>query len=179
MRRSAQLLSTVTIGYKSHRDMPTPCAQRWDLRLSKAKLWDEYVETKRPSTWQLEDDRHMSPEFPSFTGYPMRSMRPGDGNNNPRNLLNKRMTQWSHIELQNRRDVPNSENSLFGKKLYDQTMHGIDVPTSYKLMKDLQKANRNDRKLSQNRFKIQQGAGFKSPPDKWEALPDEAEDDDD
>lgn len=167
------------VGYRAPGSLPVPCAQRWDLRLARARIFQEYIEEKAPGAWQLEDERHMSPEFSTFTGFTMREMRPGYGQNLPDFLLKKRLPNNTHYELFARRDIPNEDNAMYGKVLYDTTVHGTSLPSIYRMHKDINKAQRNDRKLSGNRFKTLNAAGAKNPPSGFEPIPDVTEEEDD
>ncbi|CAD2215363.1 hypothetical protein AGDE_04919 [Angomonas deanei] len=179
MRRSVVLCGVHKVGYVKPHTLPVPCAQRWDLRLSRARIFQEYIEENAPGAWQLEDERHMSPEFHTFTGHKMREMRPGYGQNLPEFILKKRLPNNTHYELFARRDIPNEDNAMYGKLLFDTTVHGTSLPTTYRMHKDINKAQRNDRKLSGNRFKVLNSSGSKSPPSGFEPIPDATEDDDD
>lgn len=153
--------------------LPRPCASRWNLRLAKARLWDEYIDPDEKAAWQLEDVRHMSPEFKEFIGYPRHRFMSGyDDPNHPKHEFEKILPNETSFELRMRRDVPMQSNLLFGKQLYDRTMYGTDVPYAYRMWKDMQKASRNDRKLKQNKFRIIQGHGVKNPPSGFEPIPD-------
>lgn len=167
------------VGYVAPGALPVACAQRWDLRLARARIFQEYIEEKAPGAWQVEDERHMSPEFATFTGYPMREMRPGYGQNLPDYILKKRLPNNTHYELFARRDIPSEDNAMYGKLLYDTTVHGTSQPTTYRMHKDINKAQRNDRKLSGNRFKVINSGGSKSPPSGFEPIPDASEEEDD
>ncbi|RNF08777.1 uncharacterized protein Tco025E_07079 [Trypanosoma conorhini] len=163
------------VGYTHPGTLPVPCAQRWDLRLARARIFQEYIEEKAPGAWQVEDERSMSPEFKTFTGYPMREMRPGYGQNLPDYIMKKRLPNNTHYELFARRDIPNEDNAMYGKYLYDMTVHGTSLPSTYRMHKDINKAQRNDRKLSGNRFKVICTSGAKKPPSGWEPIPDAVE----
>mmetsp|Transcript_5083 Transcript_5083/g.5489 ORF Transcript_5083/g.5489 Transcript_5083/m.5489 type:complete len:181 (-) Transcript_5083:55-597(-) len=157
---------------RSAKEIPVPCAQRWDLKLARARIFNEYIDENEPGAWQLEDERHMSPEFHTFTGHPMTVMRPGYGQNLPDFILKKRLPNSTHFELQARRDVYNEDNAMYGKLLYDNTMHGTSLPSTYRFHKDINKGQRNDRKLSGNRFKVLVANGAKNPPSGWQPIPD-------
>lgn len=178
MRRTPAILGVHRVGYKDPHTLPVACAQRWDLRLAKAKLWGEYVSPNTTGAWQLEDERHMSPEFNEFVGFEMRNMRPGYGLARPENILNKRLPNQSHFELMARRDVPYQDNAMWGKQLYDKTIHGTPLPYHWRMAKDINKAQRNDRKLTQNKFKFYVQQGSKNPPSKWQPIADKEEEDD-
>ncbi len=171
-RVTGMLCGVHRVTYKHPHTLPVPCAQRWDLRLARAKIFDEYIEESSPGAWQLEDERHMSPEFKTFTGHNMREMRPGYGTNRPDFIMKKRLPNGTHYELQARRDIPMQDNAMYGKLLYDQTIHGSSFPYLYRMKKDLNKAQRNDRKLSGNRWKVLVGSGSKNPPAGWQPIPD-------
>ncbi|CAG9576619.1 conserved hypothetical protein [Leishmania major strain Friedlin] len=179
MLRSSLRYGVHKVGYTHPHHLPVPCAQRWDLRLARARIFQEYIEEKAPGAWQLEDERHMSPEFNTFTGYPMRNLRPGYGQNLPEFIMKKRLPNNTHYELFARRDIPNEDNAMYGKLLYDMTIHGTSLPSIYRMHKDINKAQRNDRKLSGNRFKVLNSSGAKSPPSGFEAIPDAVEEEDD
>lgn len=161
--------------YTSAQTLPIACNQRWDLRLTKAKLWNEYIDADDKHAWQVEDERHMSPEFAtSFVGFPMRHMKPGEVSaNRPNNIVRRRLPNLTHHEMSLRRDLPFQQNAMMGKSLYDKTIHGIDVPYPYALFKSLKKGYRNDRTLKQNKFKIMIGQGVKNPPANYVPLADE------
>lgn len=178
LRRSTAAWGVHRVRYTAPQTLPVPCAQRWDLRLARARIFNEYIEEKSPGAWQLEDERHMSPEFHTFTGYPMREMRPGYGQNRPDFIMKKRLPNNTHYELFARRDIPNEDNAMYGKMLYDTTVHGASFPSTYRMHKDLNKAQRNDRKLSGNRFKALISSGSKNPPSGFEPIPDKSEDED-
>ena len=166
--------------YKSAHVLPIPCAQRWDLRLAKAKLWDEQIDADERAAWQLEDERYMSPEFKTFIGFPMRQMKPGLQNlNRPDNIFRKRLPNLTSFELQARRDLPFQQNAMMGKSLYDRTMHGFDVPYPYAAFKSMKKAKRNDTVLKQNKFRVLITSGSKKPPPDFSPIPDETEAEDD
>eukprot|EP00796_Vickermania_ingenoplastis_P008847 gene8847-6228_t len=169
LRSSVWCRGVHRVTYRHPSTLPVPAAQRWDLRLARARIFQEYIEEKAPGAWQLEDERHMSPEFATFTGYPMREMRPGYGQNLPSFIMKKRLPNNTHYELFARRDVPNEKTPL----------HGTSFPTTYRMHKDMNKAKRNDRKLSGNRFKTLISSGAKNPPSGFECIPDVAQDDDD
>lgn len=164
------------VGVKNPRHLPVPCAQRWDLRLASAKIFNEYIDENIPGAWQLEDERHMSPEFATFTGYQMREMRPGYGQNIPDFILKKKLPNSTHYELQARKDIPGEDNAMYGKYLWDMTMHGTSMPSVYRMKKDINKAQRNDRKLTGNRFKVLCQSGAKSPPAGFTPIPDKSGD---
>ena len=184
-RRCGAVLGTVRIGYKDPHRLPVPCAQRWDLRLAKAKLWNESIDQDTNSAWeQIQDERHMSPEFNTFIGTPTRSMKPNkEGYNTPEQLLNRRLPNQTAFELFNRRDVPYPRNLMFGKLLFDKTYHGVSMPYYYRMFKDLNKAHRNDKKTAQNKFKFPLMKGFKEPPELFTPIvppePEDPEDSDD
>jgi hypothetical protein len=175
------LLSLHRISYKDPHSLPVPCAQRWDLRLQKAKLWDEHIdEDADRAAWQLTDERYMSPEFKTFIGYPMRAMKPGTQNmDRPEQIFRRRLPNWTHYDLYSRRDLPFQHNAMMGKYLHDKAIHGFEVPYPYAMFKSLRKAFRNDRKLKQNKFKVLISSGAKQPPANWAPIPDVAEDADD
>lgn len=179
---STPLLLTVhRVTYKDPHSLPTPCAQRWDLRLQRAKLWDEHIdEISDKAAWQLTDERYMSPEFKTFIGFPMRAMKPAVQNlNRPEQIFRRRLPNWTQYELFARRDLPFQQNAMMGKYLHDKAIHGFDVPYPYAMFKSLKKAFRNDRKLKQNKFKVLTSQGAKSPPANWAPIPDTAEESDD
>lgn len=159
---------------KSPKELPVPCAQRWDLRLARARIFNEYIDEGAPGAWQLEDDRHMSPEFHTFTGREMTVMRPGYGQNLPDFIMKKQLPNGTHYELQARRDVVMEDNAMYGKALYDTVVHGASLPTTYRFHKDINKGQRNDKKLSGNRFKTLVASGAKSPPSGWQPIPDKS-----
>ena len=180
MRSSSLRLGAYTVGYTSPYQMPAPCAQRWDLRLSKARLWQEQIDPTQRGAYQVEDDRHMSPEFDSFMGREMRGMRPGnDSLSRAETKFKQRLQNQSALELHQRRDVPFQQNIMFGKDLYDETMYGTTVPYSWHMFKEMTKAARNDRKTAQNKFRVLQGSGQKRQPANYTPIPDASEDDDD
>lgn len=167
------------VSYRSPASLPLyPAAQRWDLRLARARIFQEYIEEKAPGAWQLEDDRHLSPEYHTFTGYSMRNMRPGYGQNLPDFLMKKRLPNNTHYELFARRDIPNEDNAMYGKYGYDMTVHGTSLPSTYRMHKDMNKAKRNDRKLTGNRFKVIVSSGAKNPPSGFEPIPDSSQEED-
>lgn len=167
------------VTYRSPATLPVPAAQRWDLRLARARIFQEYIEEKAPGAWQLEDERHLSPEFHTFTGYPMRNMRPGYGQNLPEFIMKKRLPNNTHYELFARRDIPNEDNAMYGKYAYDMTVHGTSLPSTYRMHKDINKAKRNDRKLTGNRFKALVSSGAKNPPSGFEPIPDSTQEEED
>lgn len=168
------------IGYTDQRAARVPAAQRWDLRLAKARLWEEYIQEKKPAAYQLEDEKHMSPEFNSFIGFPVRTMRPGQETlGMSHRIMERRLPNFTALELHERKDAPYSQNLKFGKLLYDETIHGVSQPYTYSAFKQMQKAKRNDRKLTQNRFKVLCGSGVKNPPAGLELIPDPVEEDKD
>lgn len=179
MRCSALLRKGVhTVTVKDPRALPVPCAQRYTLKLAKARLWNETLDEHSSGAWQLEDDRHMSPEFDSFMGRSMRGMRPGlDDTKRADMILKQPLPNNSHLEWQARHDMPMAENMYMGSQLHDMHVHGTSLPGLYRIKKDLQKAQRNDKKPSkkQKGLNIQ---GTKSPPSGWEPIPDGEEDDD-
>lgn len=179
LRRSVLRCGVFRVGYKAPSSLPVPCAQRWDLRLARARIFQEYIEENAPGSWQLEDERHMSPEFSTFTGYPMRELRPGYGQNLPEFILKKRLPNNTHYELFARRDIPNEENAMYGKQLYDMTVHGTSLPSTYRMHKDINKAQRNDRKITGNRFRVLNSSGAKNPPSGFEPIPDAVESEED
>jgi hypothetical protein len=179
MRASTLARGPHKVGYTSPYALPVPCAQRWDLKLAKARLWQESIDTERRGAWQLEDDRHMSPEFESFIGRPMRGMRPGaDSISRPEVRFRQRLQNQTALELHSRRDVPFQQNIMFGKDLYDQTMYGTSVPYTWHMFKEMTKAARNDRKTAQNKFRVLQGSGQKRQPANYTPIPDATDDDD-
>ena len=163
------------MGYKHPHQLPVPCAQRWDLRLATARIFNEYIDPNEPGSWQLVDERHMSPEFSTFVGHQMSEMRPGYGHGHPGFLMRRRLPNNSHYELMARKDIPMEDNAMYGKLLYDMTVHGTSIPYMYRMMKDINKAQRNDRKLTSNRFKIAITSGAKSPPEGFKPIPDKVE----
>jgi hypothetical protein len=173
--RSALRQGIHRVDVKSAKRMPVPCANRWNLRLASASIFNEYIDASLPGSWQIEDERHMSPEFHTFTGYQMREMRPGYGQNLPEYIMKKRLPNGTHYELQARKDIPMEDNAMYGKLLFDSAVHGTSLPSTYRMHKDINKAQRNDRKISGNRFKIAMGSGAKNPPDGFQPIPDEAE----
>lgn len=176
--RSLFLNGVHRVEVKNARRMAVPCAQRWTLRLATAGIFNEYIDESLPGSWQVEDERHMSPEFHTFTGYEMRNMRPGYGQNLPEYIMKKRLPNGTHYELQSRRDIPMEDNAMYGKMLWDTAVHGTSLPSTYRMHKDINKAQRNDRKITGNRFKIAMGSGAKNPPDGFQAIPDETEGED-
>eukprot|EP00672_Neobodo_designis_P018359 CAMPEP_0174831192 /NCGR_PEP_ID=MMETSP1114-20130205/2963_1 /TAXON_ID=312471 /ORGANISM="Neobodo designis, Strain CCAP 1951/1" /LENGTH=187 /DNA_ID=CAMNT_0016065013 /DNA_START=38 /DNA_END=601 /DNA_ORIENTATION=- len=165
VRRSAMRHGPYRVKHLPPQQMAAPCASRWQLKLAKARMWDEHIDPTEKTAWQVEDERHMSPEYNEFTGYAMRKMKPGaEGTNTADYQFRKKLPQHSAMELQNRRDVPYQDNVRWGKTLHDETIYGMSVPYSYALFKEWQKASRNDRGLKQNKFRILQGTGFKNPP---------------
>lgn len=175
MFRTVQRRGVHVVGYRNPRDLPVPCAQRWDLKLASARIFNEHIDETVKGAWQLEDERRMSPEFATFTGYEMTNMRPGYGQNQPDFILKKRLPNNLHHELSARKDIPLEDNAMYGKQLHDVTVHGFSVPSTYRMHKDINKAQRNDRKLSGNRFKVLVGSGAKSPPDGFSPIPDKTE----
>lgn len=176
--RTLALKHVHRVEVKDARRLPVACAQRWSLRLASASIFNEYIDPSLPGSWQVEDERHLSPEFHTFTGYEMRTMRPGYGQNLPEYIMKKRLPNGTHYELQARKDIPNEDNAMYGKYLWDTTVHGMSMPTTYRIHKDINKAQRNDRKISGNRFKVSVGSGAKNPPDGFQAIPDAAEGED-
>jgi hypothetical protein len=172
--RTLALKGVHRVEVKNAKNLTVPCAQRWSLRLASASIFNEYIDPSNPGSWQVEDERHMSPEFHTFTGHEMRSMRPGYGQNLPEYIMKKRLPNGTHYELL-RKDVPVQDNAMYGKQLWDVSVHGVSMPTTYRMHKDINKAQRNDRKISSNRFKIAIGSGAKNPPDGFQAIPDETE----
>jgi hypothetical protein len=167
------LLTLHRITYKSPQTLPVPCNQRWDLKLSRAKLWDEQIDENERAAWQVKDERYMSPEYGTFIGYPMRSMKPGiQSLNRPEQIIQRRLPNWTHFDLFARRDIPFKQNAMMGKMLHDKTIHGFDVPYPYAMFKSLKKAFRNDRKLKQNKFKVAITSGAKTPPPNFAPIPD-------
>jgi hypothetical protein len=180
LRRCPLLLGVHRTGYTAPQSLPVPCAQRWDLRLARARLWDEHIDTDERAAWQLEDERHMSPEFSTFIGFPMRAMKPGtESLNRPEQIIRRRLPNQTHYDLRARRDVPFQQNVMMGKSLYDRTIHGFDVPYPYAMFKSLRKAYRNDRTLKQNKFRVLQASGVKNPPPLFQPIPDATDGDDD
>ena len=177
LRTTSSRLGPFQVPHVTPKSFPRPAAPRWQLRLAKARLWDEQIDPTRKAAWQLEDERHMSPEYNEFLGHATRKMIPGqEGITNPQAQFEKLLPNQSVYELQTRRDVPFQDNAMFGKKLHDETTYGMSVPYTYKLFKDMQKANRNDRKIKQNKFKIWLGQGAKNPPSGYTPIPDATED---
>lgn len=171
--RTPACLGTHFVTHRDPRALPVPCAQRWDLRLGRAKLWQETIDPSDRGPWQLEDERHMSPEFGSFIGFPMREMAPSRvGYNSPAQLLQRRLPNQTFIELASRRDIPYQQNAMFGKLLYDKTFHGAAQPYGYLTQKQMHKAARNDRKLAQNKFRVLISSGVKKPPANFNPIPD-------
>lgn len=179
MRCSSSLLKGVhTVTLKDPRALPVPCAQRYTLKLAKARLWTETIDAHNSGAWQLEDDRHMSPEFNSFMGRNMRGMRPGlDDVQRADTILKQPLPNNSHLEWQARHDVPLAENIYMGSKLHDMHVHGLQMPGLYRIKKDLQKGIRNDKKPA-NKHKGLIHQGMKSPPSGWQPIPDGDEEDD-
>jgi hypothetical protein len=176
MRRTCAFLGPYRVGYVAPRSMPRPCATRWDLKLAKARLWEERVDPSEKAGWQLEDIRHMSPQYSEFIGYPLRKMKPGfEGIETPTAVFDKKLPHHSAHELMNRRDVPYSDNVMWSKTQHDLTTYGTSVPYSYKRFKQMQKASRNDRKTKGNKFKIFMGAGMRNPPSGFEPQADPEE----
>lgn len=89
--------------------------------------------------------------------------------------MKKRLPNNSHYELFARRDVPIQDNAMYGKYLYDMTVHGTSLPTTYRMHKDINKAQRNDRKLTGNRFRVRCTSGAKNPPAGFQPIPDVTE----
>ena len=162
-----------TVTFHDPKSLPVPCAQRWTLRLAKARLFKEFINEHDTGSWQLQDDRHMSPEFNSFVGYNVRGkMRPGlDDITRAENIVKQRLPTNSHLELEARRDIPMQENMYYGKMLYDTTFHGCSMPSLYRMRKDLNKGLRNDKKVNK-KYKGVNNQGSKSPPSGWEPIPD-------
>ncbi len=178
MHRSAARLGSCTIGYKKRSLLPVPAAQRWDLRLARARLWNEYIDEFKPAAEDLEDLRHTSPEFDSFVGQRVQDMTPSNPWTNPANIINRRtLPNHSHLELFARRDLPLQRDVIFAKSHYEKTMHGTTFPSAYRLFKDMQKGRRNDRKLSQNKIRTRVKSGFTNPPTGFQPIPDAGEGD--
>lgn len=178
MRSTTTLLKGVhTVTLKDPRALPVPCAQRYTLKLAKARLFTETLEPNS-GAWQLEDDRHMSPEFNSFMGRNMRNMRPGlDDVKRADTILRQPLPNNSHVEWSARHDIPLAQNFYMGQKLHDEHIHGMQLPGLYRIKKDLQKGIRNDKKPSK-KGKGLNYQGFKSPPSGWQPIPDAEEEDD-
>jgi hypothetical protein len=165
IRRSVVRHGPYRVKHMTPNQTAAPCASRWDLKLAKARMWDEHVDPTEKTAWQLEDERHMSPEYNEFTGHRMRKMKPGrEGDSTADYMFRKKLPQHSAIELQNRRDVPYQDNVMWGKLLHDETVYGTSTPYAYSLFKEWQKGHRNDKGLKQNKFRILQGSGVKDPP---------------
>ena len=165
VRRTAVRHGPYRVQHLTPQQTAAPCASRWNLKLAKARLWDEHIDPRERTAWQVEDERHMSPEYNEFTGYAMRKMRPGEeGELTADFQLRKKLPQHSALELQNRRDVPYQDNVRWGKALHDETIYGTSMPYSYLMFKEWQKASRNDKGLKGNKFRILQGTGVKNPP---------------
>eukprot|EP00758_Cryptobia_borreli_P001622 Tbor_TRINITY_DN2396_c0_g1::TRINITY_DN2396_c0_g1_i1::g.78::m.78 len=180
MRLSRVSLKGVHITqFRDPRSLPIPCAQRWTLKLAKARLWNETIDEHDSAAWQLQDDRFMSPEFDTFNGYNIRGkLRPGlDDISRPQNIIKQRLPVNSHLELQARKDIPLAENMYHAKKLYDETFHGTSIPNLYRMKKDLQKGQRMDKKINKS-YKGLCYAGAKNPPSGWSPIPDATESDD-
>ena len=177
LRRRCWRAGVHRTGYKSPHELPVPCAPRWDLRLAKAKLWNEYIDEDDKAAWQIEDERYTSPEFATFIGKPMRAMKPGLQNlNRSQMIVQRRLPNWTVHELHLRRDNPFQQNVMMGKTLYDRNIHGFDVPYPYQLFKQLKKAHRNDRVTKQNKFRVMNLQGSKNPPPGFRPIADEDED---
>jgi hypothetical protein len=178
MRCSRCLRGPFRVKYVAPHEMPRPCTPRWDLRLAKARLWDERIDADEKTAWQVEDERHMSPEYNEFLGYPTRRMKPGmEGEHTPDSQFEKKLPNQSAYELMARRDVPYQDNIMWGKRLHDETTYGMAVPYSYYLFKQMQKASRNDRKTKQNKFKIFSGGGIRNAPSGYTPQADPEEED--
>lgn len=177
LRRSCVVAAgPFTVQYVSRNEMPRPCTPRWDLKLAKARLWDETVDPTDKAAWQLEDLRHMTPEYDQFVGHSIRRMRPGEeGERTAQYNFEKKLPHHGAHELMARRDVPYNDNVKWGKRLHDETLYGTSVPYSYAMFKEIQKGHRNDKRLKQNKFRIVCGAGVKNPPSGFSRIPDEGE----
>ncbi len=177
LRVAARCLGPFRVQYVDQNTTPSPpAAQRWDLRLARARLWDEYIDEQMPASYQVEDERHMSPEFDSFIGQPIRTMRPGEETlGRPQRLINKRLPNATALEIHARKTAPYPDNLKFGKLLFDKTIHGFSQPYAYSFFKSIQKSKRNDRKLTQNKFRVMIASGAKNPPDGVQHIPDPVE----
>lgn len=175
MRRTNVRLRNFRVQYTSPSKSPVPAAQRWDLKLAKARLWQEHIDPSQSTAWQLEDERHLNPEYNDFLGYPTRKLKPGDDSLSvPKNIMNRRMPNQTYIDLHGRRDMPFQNNLLFGKTLYESKMYGVVIPYTWAMFKQMQAASRNDRKLC-DKFRARVGSGFKNPPPGYKPIPYEDE----
>lgn len=156
------------------------CASRWSLKLARCRLWNEAIDTNDANgVNQQQDLRHLSPEFNTFIGMPTRSMRPGqaDYHMNAFQMLKKRLPNHTHLEIAAKRDIPMNVNARFGKRLHDETVYGIEPSYPQKMYKQMQKAARNDRKISGNKFRVITTQGGKNPPAGFTPIAEAADDD--
>ena len=180
LRRQVTCLGAFRREVKPVGTLPVPCAQRWDLRLTRARLWGEHIETGvAAGVNQVQDMRHMSPEFPTFIGHPTREMQPGTQQlTSTRKLLEKRLPNHSAHELHSKRDIPHPVNAMYGKAARDEAVYGTEPAYAQKMYKSMQRASRNDRKLKGNKFRVTIGSGAKSPPEGFSPIPDGPEEED-
>lgn len=173
LARTCIVLGVFRPTVKHHSTLPLPCAQRWTLHLAKAKLWNEYMDQNATVAWQLEDERHMSPEMNDFVGYRLRGMRPGlDGMARPEMILQSKLPTASFHEIAGRRDVPFQSNVMWGRELHDQTIHGMTMPYLYKMRKEIAAADRNDKTIKKIRFRSMMASGVKNPPSNFKKIAD-------
>ena len=200
MHYSQCLRGTVKITATSNKHARVPSYSRWKCRLASATVFNRPLDllpslsghrvqlSCSSGAMQLSDERHMSPEFNSFIGHHIRDMTPGregigcrteEANQggapvpiHPANILAMRLPNQTHIELTNRRDVPHHHNLMFGKLLYDKTVHGTSMPYYYRLHKDMQGAARNDKKLHIDKYRVITGQGMNNPPPGFEEMPE-------
>ena len=167
--------ATHRVTYIPARQMGRPSCPRWDLRLTRARIFGEYIDPKVPGCWQIEDHRDLDPTHGRFIGraedrfYPSGSG--GDGC--PDQILNRTLPQYTPHEFYTRTQMPWNENALYGKQLAEKTFMGTTVPYGYTLYKELQRAGRNDRKLHPY-FRYPVTSGYTNPPKRFKPIPDPA-----
>ena len=148
MQRSTFLFATHRISYIPRQRLPQPACPRWDMRLAKARLWDEHIDNKKPGSWQIEDYRDLDPTHKTFIGSAIDDFTPlsGGGLGRPTNILNRRLPNQTVHEAYTRLQIPHNENALYGKAMAEMSFMGTQMPYGYLLYKQLQRCGRNDHK---------------------------------